>query len=329
MTLLSKVVRLTLFVCTIVVLSALLNFPRSAIAHPATSPTTQTPQAHNLFELGLEKIDSENYSAAIKHFTRAIELKRDFAAAYGNRCLAYIQLGNAASAIEDCTQALLLAPNNIEAYLNRGLARYRQGHYLAAIEDYNQVIQLKPNDFRAYYNRGVARSALGNYFEAIENYEQALLEGAQLPKTLLADIYNDRGLARLELKDLKGAISDFSIAIRINVNDDRAYYNRGCACHRLGDHISAIRNFTQSLQLNPVNPEAYVNRAIAYYQLGEEQAALKDLQKAAKYYTHQSQKVPYQKTLELIEKIQQELSSNWTIASSTLEILGHPNLRLS
>lgn len=309
--------------CGIGILSALIALPMSALAHPAPLAITQTDQAQDFFKSGVKKIDSGNYKGAIKDFTRAIELKADFAPAYSNRCLAYLQLEDAAHAIEDCTQALTLAPKNTEAYLNRGLARYRQGDYLAAIKDDTQVIHLKPEDFRAYYNRGVARSALGNHLEAIEDYDRALGQSSQLSGPLVAEIYNDRGLARFELEDFKGALSDFSVAIRINANDDRAYYNRGCTCHRKGDYQGAIRDFTQSLQLNPANAEAYLNRGMVYYVLGEEQAAIEDLHKAAKYFSHPSQRVAYQKTLELIEKIQLELASNWEIARFTRETPGH------
>jgi tetratricopeptide (TPR) repeat protein len=172
------------------------------------------------------------------------------------------------------------APNNAEAYLNRGLAHYRLGDYRAAIADNNQAIRLKHYDFRAYYNRGVASAGVGNYSDAITDYNRALSAIPQHLLPLLADIYNNRGLARFELADIEAAMLDFKMAIRLNANDYRAYFNRGCACTRSGDDLGAVRDFTESLRLNPSNGQAYFNRGIAFYRLGYEQAAIWDLQKA-------------------------------------------------
>ncbi|MHC5932723.1 tetratricopeptide repeat protein [Nostoc sp.] len=262
----------------------------------------------NLFKLGIEKMQHGSYPEAIQDFTEAIKLKNDFAPAYSNRCLAYLQLADYQNAIANCNQALKFMPNNVEAYLNRGLAYYRQGDYQAAITDNNQFILLKPNDFRAYYNRGLAHAMLGNHQQAISDYNLALTNISQSSSLLKADVYNDRGLAHFELLDLKAAMLDFSEAIRLNPNNYRAYYNRGCACGRSGDRSCAVRDFTESLKLNPTNAQAYLNRGIAYHQLGHEQAAIADLQKAVEYFAQQGETKTSDKTFLLLKNLQQQLS---------------------
>ncbi|MEH2107622.1 tetratricopeptide repeat protein [Nostoc sp.] len=107
---------------------------------------------------------------------------------------------------------------------------------------------------------------LGNHQQARLNYDLALTNISQSSNLLKADVYNDQGLARFELLDLKAAMIDFSEAIRLNPNDYRAYYNRGCACGRSGDRSCAVRDFSDSLKRNPTNAQAYLNRGIAYHQ---------------------------------------------------------------
>ncbi|QSJ14941.1 tetratricopeptide repeat protein [Nostoc sp. UHCC 0702] len=286
------------------------------VTAPAYSLSTSDTQIRegDLFNLGNEKMQHGSYFEAIQYFTEAINLKNDFAWAYSNRCLGYLQLGDYHNAIADCNQALNLTPNNVEAYLNRGLAYYRQGNYLAAIADDDQVIAIKPDDFRAYYNRGIAYAALGNYQQAISDYNLALINIPQSFSLLKVDIYNDRGLASFELSDLTAAKLDFSQAIQLNHNDYRAYYNRGCACGRSGDRSCAIRDFSESLKLNPSNAQAYLNRGIAYHQLGHEQAAIADLQKAIELFAQQGETTIYEKTLALLKSLQQRLSSLSEIA---------------
>ncbi|MBW4672561.1 MAG: tetratricopeptide repeat protein [Desmonostoc geniculatum HA4340-LM1] len=280
------------------------------IASPAYSlPTASTEiTAGDFFKLGIEEMQHGSYTEAIEDFTEAIKLRNDFGSAYSDRCLAYLELKDYQNAIADCNQALNFTPDNVQARLNRGLAYYRQGDYQAAIADYNQTIALKPNNFRAYYNRGVARTILGNYQQAISDYELALTNIPQTSIVLKADIYNERGIARFGLLDLKAAMLDFSKAIVINPNDYRAYYNRGCACARSGDRSSAVRDFTESLELNPINAQAYLNRGIAYHQLGHEQAAIADLQKALEYFAQQGETIIYKKTFGLLKNLQQQLS---------------------
>jgi Flp pilus assembly protein TadD len=157
-------------------------------------------------------------------------------------------------------------------------------------------------------------AALENYQQAISDYNLALTQTPQISSLLLADIYNERGLARFELSDEKAAMLDFSEAIRLNPNDYRAYYNRACACGRSGDNRGAIADFTESLKFQPNNAHAYFNRGIAYHRLGHEQAAIVDLEKAAEYFGNQGETVAYNKTLDALNNLRQQLSSFSEIA---------------
>ncbi len=280
----------------------------SCFATPAYGSSTVT-KVDEFFKFGVEEMQRGNYRAAIDDFQKATELKIDFVAAYSNSCLAYLQLQDYQNAVENCTIAIYFAPKNAQAYLNRGLARYRLGDYSSAISDNNQVIALKPNDFRAYYNRGVARANLKDYSGATADYNLALTQIPQTYSLGIADIYNDRGLAYFELTNIQAAMLDFDKAIRFNTKDSRAYFNRGCACVRHGNSRDAVRDFSQVIRLEPSNGQAYVNRGVAYHKLGYEQYAIADLQTAAEYFRHQEQRVAYEKTLKLMESMQQQIAS--------------------
>lgn len=281
-----------------------------------SSPLANTQiTARDFFQLGVDNMQRGNYLQAIENLNLAIQMRKDFTAAYSDRCLAYLQLQDYHQALADCTQAINLAPDNFEAYLHRGIAQYRQGNYPEAIADQNQAIALKPYNFQAYYNRGIALAGEGNYSEAIVDYNRALTQIPQTTSLLVADIYNDRGLAQIELQNAEAAMGDFNLAIRLNANDDRAYFNRGCACGRNGDNFGAISDFSQVIRLNPSNGLAYVNRGVARYNLGYHQGAIADLQQASKYFGHQGQKLAYKKTLNLLKTVQQQISSELEIAS--------------
>lgn len=272
-----------------------------ALSYPQTSAT-------EIFQSGIKKLEFGNYLDAISDFTQAINLKDDFAIAYSNRCLAYLQLQDYGNAIADCNQAIDLAPHNLEAYLNRGIAYYRQGDYTTAIESNNQAIALKPGNFRAYYNRGIATAAMGEYDHAIADFNLALSLVTDTDRFSLAEIYNDLGSAQLHLTNFDAAKHNFSLAIRFNPDDFRAYFNRGCACGRNHDYPNAVRDFTHTIKLNPVNAQAYLNRGIAEHNLGYEEAALSDLRVAAIYFEKQNKNLAYERILNLIKVVQKQIS---------------------
>ena len=71
--------------------------------------------ASEFLELGIDKMQRGNYQEAIENFNQAIELEKDFAVAYSDRTLAYLQLQDYHQAVTDCTQARNFAPDNFEA----------------------------------------------------------------------------------------------------------------------------------------------------------------------------------------------------------------------
>lgn len=308
-----------LFLSVVIVLAVNIG---TASAQSLSIPNTPKT-AREFLQLGIERIDKGDYQEAIQILTQATKAQADYSVAFNDRCLAFLHQQQYHQAMSgdkqlrvyaDCIQAINLTPNDAEVYLNRGVAYYRQGNYPAAIADHTQAIALKPSDFRAYYNRGLAFAAQGNYREAIEDYNTAL---TQTPRTMsvdFADIYNDRGLARLRLRELDAAMEDFNLAISLNSNDYRAYFNRGCACGKNGDHLGAVRDFSAAIRLKPSYASAYVNRGVARHRLGYHQGAIADLQTASQYFEHKGETLAYDKTLDLLKAIKQQIPTRTEVA---------------
>ena len=66
-----------------------------------------------------------------------------------------------------------------------------------------------------------------------------------------AEDYYNKGISKFNIKDYKGAISDFNKTIILNPNYADAYINRGIAKKMTLDYIGAITDYNKAIQLNP------------------------------------------------------------------------------
>ncbi|MBD2625015.1 tetratricopeptide repeat protein [Trichormus variabilis] len=149
-----------------------------------------------------------------------------------------------------------------------------------------------------YFHRGLNRHTSGDLKGAIEEYTQALRLHPNF-----AEVYYKRGFTRHRLGDLKGAIADYNQCISINSNYSGVYNHRALARHDLGDLKGAIEDYNQALLLNPKFPEAHKNRGITRHHLGDHQGSITDLKIAANLFQQQKRITNYQEVIELIQKI--------------------------
>ncbi|WP_100610929.1 tetratricopeptide repeat protein [Confluentibacter lentus] len=175
--------------------------------------------------------------------------------------------------IELFTQVIQLEPKNLDAYFYRGLAKYNLGEYNGAILDYTKVIFYKP-DADTYYNRGNCKFALQDYQGAKEDYTKAL----ELNKQLLEAIYN-LALTKVYLGEFKDAITDFDKITNMFPGDANVYNQKGMAYMQLKDYKEAFNNFANSILLNP-DSNAFYTRGIALLSINYYKEAQADFYKA-------------------------------------------------
>ena len=107
-------------------------------------------------------------------------------------------------------------------------------------------IILNPTNDKVWNNRGVAKSELGDYQGAVTDCDEAIRLN---PRN--SDAWSNRGLAKIKLGDYQDAITDCDEAILFNPKNDSAWSNRGLAKLNLGDYHGAIKDYDQALILNP------------------------------------------------------------------------------
>jgi len=133
-----------------------------------------------------------------------------------------------------------------------------------------------------YYNDGKAQSEMGNREQAIVYYTKAINNYPLEDKFMISEAYYNRALNKRYLNDFKGAIKDYTGAIRFRPDYYKAYNNRGFAKLQIEDYLGAIEDFTNTIKYDNYNTEftqmALGNRGVAKIALGQPGCA--DLRKA-------------------------------------------------
>ena len=148
----------------------------------------QRPDLSPAYEaLGLIALDQGDYSGAIVHLGKAIEVGLDnarTAIVYNNRGAAYRKKGEYDLAIHDFNEAIRLSPCSAEAHSNRGIAYCSKGEYEQGISDLDRAIELNPNNAKSYFNRGIAYQGKGNLVRADRDFNKAITLNPALKELL-------------------------------------------------------------------------------------------------------------------------------------------------
>ena len=123
------------------------------------------------------------------------------------------------------------------APMTDGYALYQDAQYVSAHDAFDEAVRLHPGQADAYANRGVTKLRLGN---------------------------------------VNGAIADLSTAIALAPQDAVHFYNRGNALVAAREPAIAIGDYTRAVEINPLYARAWFNRGTAYALAGEPQAAATD-----------------------------------------------------
>ena len=107
------------------------------------------PEAEEHFWQGIEYRRQENNEAAMKEFSRAIEIAPDYSLAYYNRARIYYQRGDLDNSLAEYSKAIELDPNNPYWTYERGFLYLQLGDQEMAIIDLEKSLELGlPLDYR-------------------------------------------------------------------------------------------------------------------------------------------------------------------------------------
>lgn len=161
------------------------------------------------------------------------------------------------AAIASFDKALELKPDHHKSWFNRGVSLGNLGRYEEAIASYDQALELKPDFHEAWTNRGNSLVNLGRTEEAIASYEKALEIKPDDPDRaiqlgLTDEVkHNNRGLILLRLQRFAEAQTSFEAALTLEVNYPDAHYGLACTYALSGQPDLALNHLARAIQLDP------------------------------------------------------------------------------
>lgn len=190
-----------------------------------------------------------------------------------------------ASAVSDCNSqdmekivrgcSILIRKNSKDliALNNRAFAYAALGKGDLAMIDVNKLIQLQPKNVVAHHLRGSLYGEKGDYAKAVESFSEVIrLEPGKWPIA-----YNNRAQALSGLGDLKSALADLNVAIKIEPTNWYHFLERGKVHEQSGSYDLAVADFTKAISLDPKEASSYKARGNCLAKMGRHEEAKADL----------------------------------------------------
>jgi formylglycine-generating enzyme required for sulfatase activity len=213
---------------------------------------------------------------------KAIELRPNFALAYYERGLAYIDDRKNAEAISDFSKAIELRPNFLEAYIARAETYRAEEQYVKALDNYALMIQNNPNPIGYYRRNWFPHSSV--YSEILDAIEKANLFGSEI------GLLYHLGNILIGLGNHVEAVNIFNKMIALDPNLPDGYYHRAHAQHELGEYVQVVDDLTEVIALDADFDigykgwgNIYTLRGLAYNALGQDAQAIADFERALRF----------------------------------------------
>ena len=105
---------------------------------------------------------------------------------------------------------------------------YQAGEYKLAIEKLDKAIQLNDVEAMYFYERGHAKDELEDYKGAEDDFTEAIRSAMWEEQDLIGLSYYARAYVRLDLENKKGACEDFTKAVEMEVENAKEALKEYC-----------------------------------------------------------------------------------------------------
>jgi tetratricopeptide (TPR) repeat protein len=214
-----------------------------------------------------------NYDAALKDYTRAVEIEPKNPELYNSRGKTFFDMAMSGKfnpeltaeyrekAISDYNMALSLPKlkekSKGEILINRGAAYGSKRLFQEALQSINEGLVVQPDNKNGYFNRSIIYYNLGQYDNALNDYRTYLKYDPYN-----ANIWYESGLILRNKQQYAEALDAHNRALRINPNFGLAYLERARVKALSGDKAGAQKDYQRAQELGQ-KMDVYDNQIMA------------------------------------------------------------------
>jgi tetratricopeptide (TPR) repeat protein len=269
--------------------------------------STMAQDAYHYFNKGVGQMAYENYADAIQFFSKAIEIKSDYANALANRGVCFHRLKQYEKALTDYQKT---------ESITKGLSSYNMACAYSLLGKTDEAFQWLTLCQKSEYKQSKAYLEADTDFENIRSdkrwkiiietdwytpYEKAMQEvmvkwnagdmpGAieQLTKAISLDpskvnTYRDRGFVYAKQQNWVKANADFDKMIQLDSKSWEAYAQKAAAMDKQRNYAEALPLYQKAMDLNP-EYKPYPDLAMVKFALGQKKEAISDLKNNIEFY---------------------------------------------
>ena len=227
---------------------------------------------------GLARVNQGKYADAVSDYRNALSHAPENEGLWHNLALCYANLKAYDAAVGVLDTIVRIVPGYAPALNMRVQVRIEQGDTVSALADLEASLKINKFDSDVYATRALVYLQQHRYEEAEDDLTYAIHLN---PKS---SYYINRALTRYYRQELRGAMSDYDLALELDPNNVLGRYNRGLLRAQVGDDNRAIEDFTVVIEYDPSNTMAVFNRALLLMQTGDYEGAKEDLDQVLAEY---------------------------------------------
>ena len=150
-------------------------------------------------------------------------------------------------------------------------------------DDNNDEVIQESRQRRQHDGPLAEKDALSSLKKGVVDGVDVLPSQPQLPPELNAADHdasdaeglNVKGMNLVRRNELRPALDCFELAVKLNPNHSKAWYNKGMSLVSLGESKDeALRCFQKAIEINPFDAEAWNNKGAVLAMLGKDREAL-------------------------------------------------------
>ena len=154
------------------------------------------------------------------------------------------------------------------------------------------------DNYQDFYVRGIQLSLERDYQRAQENFTKAIELQPDFERA-----YLKRCETLFKLGDDRGVLRDCEELLKLDNNCAEAYYYRGRSRYRLGYVASAVEAYAKAIKISNNYALAYYYCGLAYNELKESSKAIEALQTAAKLFQQQNDSSGYKLAIDTLKNL--------------------------